>query len=232
MPHERSVTPVRGAIGDVLPFAVVVLVSPINIIAAILLLFSAKPVVNATSYLIGFVIGVAAIVGGLTALAGVIGLSPGSDQSRGASGLLLALGVGLVVMAVRTFRHRPGPDAVADTPKWMEGIAGFGPGKSLLTGLAVGALNPKNIVVALAAAVAVSSAQLSTASQVGVLAVYVVIGSLGVASPIVAVLILGDRSQSLLEGWKSWLDRNNAAMMAVIYLVFGVILVGKGIGGV
>jgi hypothetical protein len=58
-----------------------------------------------------------------------------------------------------------------------------------------------------------------------------VIASLGVATPIVATLFLGDRSAEVLDGWESWLHRNNTAMMAVLYLIFGVILVGKGIGG-
>jgi hypothetical protein len=59
-----------------------------------------------------------------------------------------------------------------------------------------------------------------------------VIASLGVAAPIVATLLLGDRSDDVLTGWQGWLDRNNTAMMAVLYLVFGVILVGKGLGGI
>lgn len=71
-------------IGEILPFAVIVMVSPFNIIAAILLLFSKRPVLNATCYLGGFVIGVIgviAVVAGLTAIAGDIRLDPGSDQS-------------------------------------------------------------------------------------------------------------------------------------------------------
>jgi len=66
--------------------------------------------------------------------------------------------------------------------------------------------------------------------QVVVLAIYVVLASLGVAAPIFAVLFLGDRSDAVLDGWKAWLTRNNTAMMAVIYLFFGVYLIGKNLG--
>jgi hypothetical protein len=222
----------RSVIGAILPFAVVVTVSPINIIAAILLLFSKRPVMNATSYLVGFAVGVAALLGGITAVAGAINLSAGSDRSRGASALLLVLGVYLVVVAARKFRNRPGPDQDAALPKWMDGIEGFAVDKSLVVGLAVGALNPKNIAVGLAAAVTIASAGLPPGQQIGVIAIYVVIASLGVAAPIVAVLMLGERSKGVLDGWKAWLARNNAAMLAVIFLLFGVILIGKGIGGV
>jgi len=221
---------VRQVIGDVLPFAVVVMVSPINIVAAILLLFSKRPLVNASCYFGGFVLGLTAVVAGLTAVAGAIHLDPGSDRSRWASALLLVLGVWLVVHAVRTFRGRPGPDDEPSLPGWMDGIAGFSPGRSFGIGAAIGAGNPKNIAVALGTAVAVSTAALDGWQQFVVLVSYVVLASLGVAAPIVAMLVLGDRAGEVLDGWRAWLTRNNAAMMAVIYLFFGVFLIGKHLG--
>jgi len=223
---------VRQVVGEVLPFAVIVMVSPINIVAAILLLFSERPLLNASCYLGGFVAGLAAVVGGLTAVAGAVHLDPGSNQSRGASALLLALGAGLIVVAVRKFRGRPGPDDPSSLPGWMDGIAGFGSGRSLAVGAGVGAGNPKNIVVGLGTAVAVSSAGLPVGQQVTVLAIYLVLASLGVAAPILAMLVLGDRAGTVLDGWKTWLTRNNTAMMAVIYLFFGVYLIGKFLGSV
>ncbi len=222
----------KEVLGDILPLAIVVTISPINIVAAILLLFSKRPVLHASCYLAGFIAGVAAVLGALIALADTIGLSTNEQRSRGASGLLLALGIWLLVVAVRKFRSRPGPGETAPAPKWMDGIAGFGPGKSLAVGATVGAVNPKNIAVGLASAVTIASAGLPVGQAVGVVAAYTVIASLGVAAPIVATLLLGDRSDDVLTGWQGWLNRNNTAMMAVLYLVFGVILVGKGLGGI
>jgi hypothetical protein len=222
---------VRTVIGEILPLAVVVTVSPVNIVAAILLLFTRRPVLNASCYLAGFVVGVAAVLGVLTVVAGAAGLSTESDRSRGASAALLVLGVALLVVAVRKFRSRPAPGETAPLPKWMDGIAGFGPGRSLAAGCTVGAVNPKNIAVAVGAAVAVATAGLGAGETVGVLAVYTVVACLGVAAPLVAMLVLGDRADAVLSSWQAWLDRNTTAMMAVLYLVFGMILVGKGVGG-
>jgi len=223
---------VRAVIGDVLPLAIVVTVSPINIVAAILLLFTKRPILHATCYLAGFVVGVAAVLGTLTAIAGAADLSTDSQRSRGASAVLLALGILLLVVAVGKFRARPAAGTTAPAPAWMDGIAGFGPGKSLAVGFGVGAVNPKNVAVALASAVTIASAGLSVGQSVGVVAVYTVVACLGVATPIVAMLVLGDRSDGVLSEWQAWLDRNNSAMMAVLYLIFGIILVGKGIGGI
>ena len=80
-------------------------------------------------------------------------------------------------------------------PKWMDGIAGFAPGKSLAVGVAVGALNPKNIAVGLAAARSIASVELSTGQQLGCLAVYVFVVVLGVSTPLVVTLVLGDTAQ-------------------------------------
>jgi len=223
---------VRTVIGEILPLAVVVTVSPINIVAAILLLFTKRPLLNASCYLAGFLVGVAAVLGILTAVAGAAHLDTDSQRSRGVSGLLLALGLGLIVVAVRKFRSRPAAGETPPSPKWMDGITAFGPGKSLAAGLTVGAVNPKNIAVGLASDVTIASAGLAVGQSIGVIAVYTVFASLGVAAPIVAVLVLGDRSDKVLRGWQAWLDHNNTAMMSVIYLVFGVILLGRGIGGI
>jgi cytochrome c biogenesis protein CcdA len=222
---------VRTVIGDILPFAVVVMVSPINIVAAILLLFSNRPIINASWYLAGFLAGVTVVVTLLIVLADALGLSSDSDRSRAVSGILVALGAYLLFVAYRKFRSRSGPNDDPALPAWMDGIAGFGPARSLATGAGIGAGNPKNIAVGLGTAVAVSSAGLTVADQIVTVAIYVVLASLGVATPIVVMLVLGERAPAVLEDWKEWLTRHNTAMMAVIFLFFGVFLIGKNLGG-
>jgi hypothetical protein len=123
---------VKDVIGSILPLAIAVTISPVPIIAEILLLFTKKPVANAASYLAGFIVGVAGVLAILVAIAGTINLSAGSGPSKGASILQLALGALLLVAALRQFRGRPKPGQEASMPKWMNGIAGFAPGKSLI----------------------------------------------------------------------------------------------------
>lgn len=221
----------KAVIGDILPLALVVTISPINIIASILLLFSKRPLLNASSYFAGFVLGVAGALTAFVVIADALNLAAGSDTSRGAAAVMLVLGVALVVAAVRKFRGRPRSGEEPSAPKWMDGIAGYSPGRSIVVGVVVGALNPKNLVVGLAAAVAIGSADLSTAAQIGAAAVYVAVAVLGVAAPIVTMVVLGDKAQPVLDGWRSWLAENNAVVMAVLFVIFGVVLIGKGIAG-
>ena len=52
---------------------------------------------------------------------------------------------------------------------------------------------------------------------------------LGVAAPILVTAFLGDRSPKVLDGWKVRLTQNNATVMSVLFLIFGVVLIGQGI---
>ena len=221
----------HGVLGALLPLAIAVTISPIPIVAEILLLFTGRPVANAGAYLFGFVLGVAVVLGVLVVVANAANLSK-SGTTDGAGTLQIVLGAALLVAAVRRFRSRPAPGEVAPVPKWMTGIAGFTPGKSLGIGAAIGALNPKNIAVGVAGAVVISSAHLSTGRSVVAGAVYVVIAVLGVAAPLVVTVALGDRSKGILEAWRSWLEQNNATVLAVLFLVFAVVLIGRGVGGI
>ena len=81
----------KEVIGSILPLAIAVTISPIPIIAEILLLFTKKPVANAASYLAGFIAGVAGVLAILAAIAGTLNLSAGSGPSTGASILQLGL---------------------------------------------------------------------------------------------------------------------------------------------
>ena len=220
----------HGVLGTLLPLAIAVTISPMPIIAEILLLFTKRPVAAASAYLVGFAVGVALVLGILVIVANAIDLSK-SGPSKGAGTLQLVLGILLLVAAVRRFRRRPKDGELAPSPKWMEGIASFTPGKSLGIGAAIGAANPKNIAVAVAGAAAISSAGLSAGQSIVSIVVYVVIAAAGVAAPLVVMVSLGDRAQGVLETWRAWLALNNATVMAVLLLVFGVVLVGKGVAG-
>jgi len=219
----------RAVIGEILPLALVVTISPFNIIPAILLLFTRRPLAAGLGFLVGFVVGVAVVVGVLIAVGAAIGLSAGSGHATWAGVLKLLLGVYLLGAAVRKFRGRPKTGEEGSLPKWMDGIAGYSPGKALAAGAVLGALNPKNVVMALAAAAVVAAGGLSAGQQVAAGAVYVVVAVLGVVAPIVVMLMLGDRAPGVLQGWNSWLKHNSASIMSVLFVVFGVVLIGQGI---
>ena len=147
----------KVVVGEILPLALVVTISPINVIPVILLLFTRRPLVNASCFLAGFIAGVAAVLVACVTIAEAIDLSPGSGHSTWVGTLKLVLGAYLLVAAVRKFRGRPRAGQEGTMPKWMDGIAEFSPGRSLGTGFVLGSLNPKNVAVGVAAAASIAS---------------------------------------------------------------------------
>jgi threonine/homoserine/homoserine lactone efflux protein len=103
--------------------------------------------------------------------------------------------------------------------------------KAAGAGFVLTALNPKNVLLAVAAAAEIAEVGLPAGEEVVVMAVFVLIASVGVSTPLVLALALGERSRDLLDGLRRWLARNNAVIMAVLLLLIGVKLIGDAIAG-
>lgn len=144
-------------------------------------------------------------------------------------GLKLALGVLLLLLGAWQWRRRPADPSQAQLPKWMAAIDRFTPIKILGLGLALSAANLKNAPLTIAAGASISSAGIPVPQQIGTLAVFVIIASLGVLAPLTVYLIMGERAKSMLSSWRDWAVQHNVAVMAVLFFVLGLKLFGDGI---
>src|ERR1700712_1069171 len=143
-----------AAIGSILPFAFGIAISPIPIIAAILMLLSPKARGTSVGFLIGWVLGITvAIV--VFPLVSALLPAGGDDSSNPTAGVIkIVLGVVLLLLAARHWRSRPKGDAEPVLPKWMSAIDSMTPVKGLGLGFLLAAVNPKNLLMAIAAGVA------------------------------------------------------------------------------
>jgi threonine/homoserine/homoserine lactone efflux protein len=143
--------------------------------------------------------------------------------------LKIALGVLLVLLAIKQWRGRPLGDADPELPAWMKTIDTFTPAKS--TGMAVllSAVNPKNLLLVVGAAAAIAQTGSSTIDQAVALAVFIVIATLGVGAPVAIYFLMGDRAATILGDLRDWMARENATLMAVICLIIGAKLIGDAI---
>jgi hypothetical protein len=220
-----------SVIGDILPTALGVAISPVPVIAVILMLFSARARSNGPAFLAGWLLGLTAVGILVLALAGAAGTQDDGGPSTTASVIKLVLGLLLLLLAVRQWRQRPAPGQQAAMPTWMAAIDSFTAGKALGLGSLLSAINPKNLALAVSAAVTIAQAGLSGGGEAAALAVFVVLASASIAVPVVFYLVGGSRAKTTLDGWKEWLGANNAAVMTVLLGVLGTVLLGKGIGG-
>jgi threonine/homoserine/homoserine lactone efflux protein len=217
------------AIGQILLFAVVVALSPIPIIGVVLMLGTPRARSNAPAFILGWLVGLG-VVGTIVLL--VASGSNASESGQPATWVAvvkLVLGTLLLLAAIKQWRGRPRGDADAALPGWMRAVDHFTPGRAVAMGVALSAINPKNLVLTVAAATAIAQTGIATGDQAIALAIFVVIGTLGPVLPVAIYFLMGERSTRVLDDLKEWMGHNNAVIMAVLLLVIGVKLIGDGI---
>lgn len=217
------------AIGESLPIAVGVLVSPMPIVALVLMLVSRRAGSNGAAFVAGWLSGIF-VLGTLVALLVGAAGSGDADTPTWASLLKIVLGALLLLLAVRSWRGRPEEGEAAPTPSWMAALDEFNAFKAFGTGVLLGSVNPKNLLLVVSAASTIATATAVTGERIVAVAVFTVVASLGVLVPFGIYLMAGERAAPLLEGIKAWMIAHNAAIMTVLLLVLGVKMVGDGVG--
>jgi threonine/homoserine/homoserine lactone efflux protein len=172
------------------------------------------------------------VVGALVLVAaGAAGASENAEPATWVDVLKLVLGALLLLMAARQWRGRPRAGEAAELPKWMRTVDHFTAGRSLAIGAALSGINPKNLLLTVAAAAAVAQAGVSTGEEVVAMAVFVLVGTIGPGLPVAIYFAIGERATKLLDELKAWMGAHNAAIMTVLLLVLGAKLIGDGVSG-
>ena len=219
------------AIGQVLSLGVGVALSPVPIVAVIVMLGTRRGPANARAFLVGWLVGLGAVGAIVLVISG--GAHAGTRPHPALWVSLLELGVGLLLglVAVRSWRHRPRGDEKPRLPRWLRAVDTFTPTRAAAMGVALSAVNPKNLLLTVAAATAIAQTDARTVGEIVALAVFAVVGALGPGLPLLAVRVLGERSQALLADLQDWMARHNAAIITAICLVLAAKSIGDAISG-
>jgi hypothetical protein len=217
------------AIGGSLPLAVGIALSPIPIIAVVLMLTSRKARVNGPVFVLGWLLGLGIVGAIVLSVAGSAGASSSGSPATWVSWLKIALGVLLLLVAVRQFRGRPRGDDQPQMPKWMATIDKTTPVTALGLAAALSGANPKNLLLAISGGAAIAQTGISGGEQALAYLVFALIGTLGVGVPVGIYFALGQRSDKLLGGLKDWMTQHNAVIMTVLCLIIAAKLFGDAI---
>jgi hypothetical protein len=222
---------VTDVLVQLLPLAVVIAVNPLPIIAIVLIMQVGRGRLMGSAFVGAWIVALLALGGAAIAIANQTDLYGSGSASPVARVIRGAVGVMLVVLAARKWTGRPRSGDDAKTPAGWMTVHPSTPAKSARLGALLAAGNPKNIAVTLAAAAAVAEAGLPVGREVVALSAFVLLSTAGVATPLVATLVLGPRGDQVLAGWGRWLARHNATVMAVVLLVIGLLLVAGALTG-
>ncbi|SDZ52210.1 GAP family protein [Herbiconiux ginsengi] len=241
-----------GIIGHILPLALGVALSSVPIVVMVLILLSPRGRWSSLTYLIGAVIGLAGLTTLFTAVATLLPPAPSSSKSPLIATIEVALGAGLLfIAAVRWRRARrlhheqteghaaaaagapgggTGTAAKSQTgaAKWMAKVTTLGPIPSLGVGFVL-MLRPKNLLLTIAAGVAIGAGGATFSEVVVGIALFVVLGISTLAAPIIFAVVDPSRMRRPLEETRIWIEGNSATVTTIVVLVLGTVIIGSGL---
>lgn len=209
------VRPVLEILGELLPIAVGVLVSPVPNIGAILIAGSRRGAVKAPAYAVGWFVGVLI----LTLVLSLVGIGAGGTPIF-VHWLNVILGLVLFWLARKEYLNRDRKEL----PPWMEAVDDLKSYQAGLAGLTLATIaNPKSLPLSAAAGVVVAEARLGFTGTIIACVIFAAVGSLGMV--LVAVLRFTSAGSAALGRLKEWLAENGPAITIPLFLVLGTLII-------
>lgn len=216
-------------IGQLLPLALGIALSPIPITATIVLVLSTRGLAASVGFLAGWGLGILVPITLWTLLSSVLPSSLPDVARPGLGTVEILLGITLIVLGSR--RVRPAarnPDAAP--PAWLDRIDALGPGRSLALGFVYSAFRAKNLILIIASSLVIGSAALAPVPGAIVIVVFTALAASSIAAPVAVYAFGGTRTRDALDRTRDWLTRNLGVVAATAMIVLGVVVIGMGLG--
>ncbi|WP_431797243.1 GAP family protein [Microbacterium kunmingense] len=215
-----------AAIGQLLPIAAATAVSSVPITAMLVILLSPRRRQAAIPFLVGWLVGIAAVTS-VCALGARLLPQPSESGSSVALGVTEVLvGGALVAGGLLTLRARVSRRTEARA--WLGRVDALGPWSSFAVAVVLN-LRPKALLLACAAGLVIRGASLTVGHATIVIAIYTVLAGSTIAVPIAMTMASPGRMEPRLVQAKGWLHRHARVISAVVLLMVGVVAVGNGL---
>ena len=215
------------ALGALLPIAVAVAFSSVPLTVTILILLSPNRGRAALPFLIGWVIGVAAVISLSAAGAAALSKPLRRGPDMAVVVLEILIGAALMVLAAIYLRRRS-PASGTGLPRWLAAVDSFGPVVCFAIAVVL-SLRPKGLLLGIAGGLALSAASLNADDAALLIIIYTGIASSTVVVPIIASLIAPQRMEPKLISARDWLIVNGRIVTSVMMFMIGVVILGYGL---
>jgi hypothetical protein len=214
-----------SVITGLVPLGLVVALSPITVIPAVLVLQAPRPRPSGLAFLAGWLLGLAALTALCVEASGLLGGLHKSPPAW-ASWLRVALGSALILFGIYRWLTR---DGHTESPRWMRSFATITPARAAITAAALVVMRPDVLLICVPAGLAIGAGGLGVAGDWIAAAIFVAIAASTVAAPILAYAAAGNRLDDAMGRLKDWMEKENAALMAAILVVIGLMVLYNGI---
>lgn len=216
-----------NAVGIMLPFSMPVALSPLPIIAVVMLLLAPGGVRCGIGFLLGRWLALAALS---LAIAALSSRFVSQDASGDTSGWL-RIGLGFLVLAGAAFvwSKRPRGDEAAALPGWMRSLDSMSPARALTLGMILTAVNVKELAFVIGAGVLIGTSGLTMKQSWITAAIFAALACVSIAFPVLSLAVAPDRSRAALTALRDWLVRNNSIIITIVLVAIAVMLIGDGL---
>ena len=214
-------------LGSLLLLGIGAAISPWPTAVCIMFLSTRSPLTKALAYLIGYssvlvVIGILALT-----LFGGGGYERGDRSAVVGGALDVVIGGLLLIVALTLWVKRPDPSA--HPPRWMSTFDSIGTGGAFFLGLFMMATNFSSLPLYIAGLKDIVTANLSLASNILVLALFILLVVVELLVPILVYTRSPRRGGELLSAARQWLEKNNWLISIFMLVFYGILLLAKGI---
>ena len=196
-----------------LPMAIVMIAGP-QILSAIFLATSESWKRNSIAYILGAALSITLVASAAFFIGG--GRPGGSDGNTTIYWIVLGL---LLVAMLRTFLRRE----ESEPPKWMGKLQQATPKFAFLLGAALLGVFPTDIITS----VAVGSSLAANGDPWWHLFPFIGLTLLLLASPMLILLVMGERGQAFLPKARKWMTDNSWIVNEFVLLLFVALTVGN-----
>lgn len=222
-----------GVISALIPLGAAVAVSPVPLLALVVVLLTAPSRGAGVGFFLGWTLGVT----GAALLASTLSLRlPAPDNGASGSAAVAQIAVGVVLLLAAaglgwSARSETGAAKLSGVARAVAAIGALTFVRAVPVGLSF-SLNPKALAVAGAAGVQLASAPAQLAETLAAAAVYVVVAVSPVGILVIIDLYAGPRFAARLETARSWLLQHSRLLTATVIAALGLLLLARGTGGV
>jgi threonine/homoserine/homoserine lactone efflux protein len=207
---------------DFVVIGLAITLEPVPLTAFLLVLASERGVKKGAAFVFGWLVSLAVVIA-LTVLAtGDKPPEPKTAPSAAVLAVKIAIGAGLLLVALRQSRRMGRPKKPRKTPKWQARIDKMSPWYAALIAVVV---QPWPLVAAAAAIVA--EAKLSSTTTYISLFLFCLIATSSILTIEIHAVSRPEQSNALLARVKTWIDTHTDRVIIIVSVLLGIWLIGK-----
>jgi len=209
---------------DLVLIGVAIALDPLPLTAFLVVLPSKRGVVKGAAFVVGWLVSLAIVVAVAVLATGNNPPQPNTAPSLASLAIKTALGVVLVVIAVRHIRARSKPKPPKKPPKWQEHVDSMSPWFAMVL---APALQPWVLISAGAATVV--EAKLSGWESYLALILYCILASSSYLAMQIYAMVRPSQSQQMLARFRAWIDAHTDQAIIGGSLIIGLYLIAKDV---